>query len=100
MSRLVKNGKIFLDGTLRENEKEKLVFDKMELIEDWEEEHGIKVEEGLKALTTILELIDGHVEVIQYSKKSQRYELKIFDKVFYINEQQYQALKGVLIQWN
>lgn len=38
MDRLVKDGKIFLDGTLREYEKEKLAFEKLEKIEDIEEE--------------------------------------------------------------
>lgn len=39
--RLVKDGKIILDGTLREYEKEKLAFEKLEKIEDIEEELGI-----------------------------------------------------------
>lgn len=41
MERLVKNGKIFLNGTLREYEKEALAFQKLEIIEDFEEELGI-----------------------------------------------------------
>lgn len=39
--RLVKDGKVYLDGTLREYEKEKLAFEKLEKIEDIEEEIGI-----------------------------------------------------------
>ena len=47
--RLVKDGKIYLDGTLRENEKEKLAFEKLEQIQDIEEEHG-EFMNGIKAL--------------------------------------------------
>ncbi len=41
--RLVKDGKIILDGTLREYEKENLAFEKLEKIEDIEEELGIEL---------------------------------------------------------
>ena len=50
MSRLVKDGKIYLDGTLREYEKEKLVFEKEEIVEDWEEETGLDIKILIKAL--------------------------------------------------
>lgn len=39
--RLVKDGKIILDGTLRECEKEKIAFEKLEKIENLEEESGV-----------------------------------------------------------
>ena len=48
--RLVKDGKIYLDGTLREYEKEKLAFEKLEQIEDIEEELGIDLVTLFKAL--------------------------------------------------
>ena len=48
--KLVKDGKILLDGTLREYEKEKLAFEKLEKIEDIEEELGVDLEIFLKAL--------------------------------------------------
>lgn len=48
--RLVKDGKILLDGTLREYEKEKLAFEKLEKIEDLEEELGIDLIELIKCI--------------------------------------------------
>ena len=39
--RLVKDGKIYLDGTLKEEEKEELVFKKYEELEDLEEFYGL-----------------------------------------------------------
>lgn len=51
MKRLVKNGKIILDGTLPLYEKEKLVNAKLEAIEDIEEELGIDLVTFFKYLS-------------------------------------------------
>lgn len=53
------------------------------------------IEKELKALETLKDLI-GNVEIEQYNKKPSRYELKMCGKTFYINQEQYQALKNIL----
>lgn len=71
--KLVKDGKIILDGTLRECEKEKLAFEKLEKIQDFEEELGIDLIillEALKEGIWIQEVHDKkktiHVKVTLY----------------------------------
>ena len=48
--KLVKDGKIFLDGTETEEEKERLVFLKAEIIQDYESEFGLDTVFVLRAL--------------------------------------------------
>lgn len=50
MKRLVKNGKIYLDGTLPCYEKERMAFEKLETIENWEEQTGLDAIETLNKL--------------------------------------------------
>ena len=49
MERYVKNGKIILDGTLPECEKEKLAFEQLEAVYDFLEKYGIKTIEELES---------------------------------------------------
>ena len=48
--KLVENGRIFLDGTETEEEKERLVFLKAEIIQDYESEFGLDTVFVLRAL--------------------------------------------------
>ena len=48
--KLVEDGKIYLDGTLREYEKEELLFFKNEIIQDYESEFGLDIVFVLNAL--------------------------------------------------
>ena len=54
------------------------------------------IEKELKALATLKDLI-GNIEIEQYNKKPNRYELRMCGKTYYINEDEYQALKEVLL---
>ena len=56
--RLVKDGKIYLDGTLRENEKEKLAFEKLEQIQDIEPdtvEQSMEIAEDVEQIEPVEE---------------------------------------------
>ena len=65
--RLVKDGKIILDGTLREYEKEKLAFEKLEKIEDLEEELEIDLLTLFKAFKDGVYIkINGEIDYIEY----------------------------------
>lgn len=70
--RLVKDGKVYLDGTLREYEKEKLAFEKLEKIEDIEEEIGVdlltlfKARNGYAIHITKLEIFDKPKEISKF----------------------------------
>lgn len=71
--RLVKDGKILLDGTLREYEKEKLVFEKIEKIEDIEEELGIDLAILFEALK------DGiWIQEVHNKKKTVRVKVTLY----------------------
>ena len=48
IGRLIKNGKINLDGTLPEYEKEAMIFKRYEIIEKWEKETGLDIIEVLE----------------------------------------------------
>ena len=54
---LVKDGKIYLDGTLSEEEKEKIVFERYEKYQDIEKELGIDLEVLLKDVHSPLDFI-------------------------------------------
>ena len=60
------------------------------------EEDAEIIEKELKALETLKGLI-GDIEIEQYNKKPNRYELRMCGKAYYINEKEYQALKEVLL---
>ena len=82
MERLVKNGKIFLNGTLREYEKEALAFQKLEVIEDFEEELGVDLVSILKGTKKCYIsnghglIYEGNITDIDFSSK----EISIFFK--------------------
>ncbi|MCR4661662.1 MAG: hypothetical protein K5765_06675 [Clostridia bacterium] len=53
MSRLIKNKKIILDGTLTISEKEKLAFEKLEYVEDLMDEFKLEKVEDLRKIVEL-----------------------------------------------
>ena len=68
MKRLVKNGKIYLDGTAPCYEKEKLAFEKLEAIEDFEEENNTNALSCLKAIKVFKDILIKSNAVINFER--------------------------------
>jgi len=101
--RLVKDGKILLDGTLREYEKEKLVFEKIEKIEDIEEELGIELLTLIKALTDCIAIKneEGTIDVMWACPRFQISIDKSDSWILYgpVEEQKYVSIKDYGKTW-
>lgn len=64
--RLIKNGDVILDGTLSRAEKEKQAFEKLEKIEQMEEEIGMEILDFYKVLPNTLS------SLVRYAKDSMK----------------------------
>ena len=96
MSRLVKDGKIYLDGTLPCYEKERIAFNKLEQIEDIEEELGIDLVTLFKALKQDTLFVKTAIDIKETIKNGEGWAMKslmledgkliIFTDILYPNE--------------